>query len=435
MTDSFDVVVLGTGSGGEAVAHALAAGGRSVAVIEERLVGGECPYLACMPSKAMLRAAALGWSWSDAVRFRDDVAEHRDDSAAVNSLRQAGVIVVRGHGLVTDVGAVQVGGREIGWRDLVIATGAAAVTPAVHGIGDVPHWTSDEALSSTERPARLAVLGGGPVGCELAQVYARFGTQVTLVEAAPRLLANEPAFVGGALSDALTADGVALHLAATLSHVTVDGGDVVLCLDDGVEVRADRLLVATGKRPRIQRLGLERLGIVATDDGAVPVDDRCRVIDHVWAVGDVTGVAPYTHTANYQAKVVAANIRGTERHADTRAIPRTVYTDPAVFCVGRTDADGALVTTSDVGRTARAAVAQREDGRVELYADPARRILVGAAVVGPSADEWAAELTLAVRAEVDVDMLADVVHAFPTFGEALEPAYDDLRDRLSGEDR
>jgi dihydrolipoamide dehydrogenase len=277
-------------------------------------------------------------------------------------------------------------------------------------------------------------LGGGPVGCELAQVYARFGSRVTLVETADRVLAGEPGFVGAAVQATLAADGVDVRTGATAEAVRRDGAQVVVRLDGGAEVAADRLLVATGKKPRTEGLGLDRLGIEPRDDGSLPVDDRCRVIDGVWAAGDVTGVAPYTHTANYQAKVLAANLTGGDRRADYRAIPRVVYTDPAVFCVGDTGGDGVRTAGLDLGETARAIVEERRDGRVELYADPQRRVLVGAAAVGPGADSWAAELTVAIRAEVGLDVLADVVHAFPTYGEIIEPpcaelARADLADR------
>ena len=406
MATSYDVVVLGGGSAGEAVARGLAERHRSVAVVEHGLVGGECPYVACMPSKAMLRAAANGWSWQDAVRFRDEVTDHRDDSKTVQSLEEAGVDVIRGRGVITSPGTMTVSDRQLSYTDLVIATGAENVILELDGLDKDEVWTSDIALSSDERPERLLVLGGGPVGCELAQVYARFGSDVTLVESSEHLLPKDPDFVGAALRAALERDGVTVRLGTQLE--AAPGDDV-------------RLLVATGKKPRVSGLGLEVLGIEPDDEGALPVDDHCRVIAHVWAVGDVNGVAPFTHAANYQAKVVVDNITGTPRRADHRAIPRTVYTDPSVFCVG--DTTGPPAARMRLGETARALVEQREDGEVAIYVDPSRRVLVGAAAVGPGADCWAGELTLAIRAEVPLDVLSDLVHAFPTFAEVLEPPY------------
>jgi pyruvate/2-oxoglutarate dehydrogenase complex dihydrolipoamide dehydrogenase (E3) component len=410
--EEFDVVVLGGGSAGETAAQLLAERGRRVALVENRLVGGECPYLACMPSKALLRAAADGLSWPEAIARRDETAEHRDDSQAAESLAEAGVEVVRGRGLVTQPGVVRVDARELTYADLIIATGAEAVVPEIDGIDHGAMWTSDDALSSDELPQRLLILGGGAVGCELAQVYVSFGADVTVVESADRLLDKEPDFIGECIGEALQRRGVTLRLGESLERAP----------DDDV-----RLLVATGKKPRVEGLGLEVLGIAPDDKGALPVDERCRVIDHVWAIGDVNGTAPYTHAANHQARVVVDNLTGTPRRFDPRAIPRTVYTDPAVFCVG--DTSGKPAATMNVGDTARAAVEERDDGQVALYVDDTANVLIGAAVVGPDADNWGAELTLAIRAEVPFDVLADVIHAFPTYSEALHPPYAELARR------
>jgi dihydrolipoamide dehydrogenase len=425
-----DVLVLGGGSAGEVVAHDLARSGADVVLVESALVGGECPYLACMPSKAMLHAAAAGMSWEAAVRFRDDVAEHRDDTDTARRLTDDGVRLLRSRGVVTGPGRLRAGDDEIDWDDLVVCTGARATTPPIDGIDDAGGWTSEDALSTGERPARLVVLGGGAVGCELAQVYAAFGGEVVLVESAPSLLPGEPSFVGGLVADALRERGVTVHTSADATSVRRDDdGSVALTLDDGTRVSGDRLLVATGKRPRTDGIGLDTLDVRVDDRGALVTDDRCRAGEHVWAAGDVTGIAPFTHTANYQARIVVANLRGGDRRADYSAVPRAVYTDPAVFCVGRTDDD--LETADlDLAETARWAVERPGPGRVRLYADPASRRLVGAALVGRDADEWGGELTLAVRAAVPLEILADVVHAFPTFAEALEPPYADLAERL-----
>ncbi|HET6817340.1 MAG TPA: NAD(P)/FAD-dependent oxidoreductase [Mycobacteriales bacterium] len=415
MAERFDVVVLGGGSGGEATASGLAGRGVSVALVEANLVGGECPYVACMPSKALLRMAGLRDangrpSWAEAVAFRDEAAAHRDDSEAERSLVDDGVCVVRGHGAITSPGRVRVGSRELAYDELVVATGSEATIPSLEGIDQADVWTSEDALSSSELPESLVVLGGGPVGCELAQAYARFGSDVTLVESADRLLSREPGFVSDGVRQALVADGVQVRLGTEL---------------DRVPAAPSKLLVAVGARPRTGNIGLDVLGVETDDSGALPVDDQCRVTDGLWAVGDVTGIAPYTHAANYQAKIVVDNLTGKSRRADYRAIPRTVYTDPVVFCVGQTE-DESVSVDLDIADTARAIIDGRPSGKVRLYADPKSGVLVGAAVVGPGADGWAAELTLAIRANVEMEVLADVVHAFPTYGELLETGYAEL---------
>ena len=424
MSERYDVLVLGGGSAGEAVARGLAGRGRSVAVVEPGLVGGECPYLACMPSKAMLVAASEGRSWADAVRFRDDIAEHRDDTETAANLEKAGIVLVRARGALAGPGRLEVDGRHLQGDHVVVCTGAHADPPPLEGLTATGFWTSEDALSSDELPGSLVILGGGPVGCELAQVYARFGTHVTLVEPAEQLLPAEPPVIGETLADALARDGVDVRLGHRPQQVSRDGDRVTVALDGDEPVSADRILVATGKTPRVAGLGLETIDVRPDPDtGGLPIDDRCRVAERVWAVGDVTAVAPFTHTANYQARIVVSNICGEPRTADYRAIPRVVYTDPAVFCVGQTDSD--LRSASyRLEETARASVAERRDGSVTVFTDGSR--VVGAACVGPDADHWGAELTLAVRAEVDLSVLRDVVHAVPTFGEALEPVYSQL---------
>jgi dihydrolipoamide dehydrogenase len=345
---------------------------------------------------------------------------------------------VRGTARLTPAGPVAVDGRELAWHDLVVATGSRPVVPPVDGLDAVPTWTSDQALAAPDRPRRLAVLGGGPVGCELAQAYARLGADVTLVETSDRLLATEAPFVGAALDAALRADGVDIRVGVTArtARRTTDGAE--LSLDDGSEVAADRVLVATGRAPVVGDLGLDAIGVGYDEKSGLAVDARCRVEGqlHVWAAGDVTGIAPYTHAASYQGRIVADNLLGRDRVADYRAIPRAVYTDPQVWATGVTP-DAAvgvdLVTgAADVGETARAALREpTASGRVELYADRARGVVVGAAGVGPDAAEWLAEAALAVRAEVPVAVWADTTHAFPTFGEALEPALRELLDQLA----
>lgn len=418
------MVILGCGSGGEIVAPALAQAGKSVAVVEERLLGGECPYLACMPSKALLVDAVRQIPWKEAVRRRDEVAAHLDDSSVERRFAEDGITVLRGRGVVTGPGRLRVGEQEVAWTDLVINTGSIPIVPPIDGLDTIPTWTSDQALTSEELPARMAVLGGGPVGCELAQIYQRFGSQVTLVEALPRLLAAEAEFVGTTLAEALQSDGVDVRVDTSLERVVNDR----LELADGSHVDTDRLLIAVGRRPTVADIGLESLGLAT--DKPLDVDSACRVkgADRVWAIGDVTGVAPFTHGANYQARIAVEALLGRPAAADYRAIPRAVYTSPAVYCVGltpdkaRDQGIDLLTESNETSETARSAAEGIEgSGRIELYADRARGVLVGAAGIGDGADSWLAETTLAIRAEVPLAVYAETVHAFPTWGEVVEP--------------
>jgi pyruvate/2-oxoglutarate dehydrogenase complex dihydrolipoamide dehydrogenase (E3) component len=448
--DIFDVVVLGAGSAGEWVARELAAAGRRVAAVEAARVGGECEYVACMPSKALLSSAAAraaarrlpdlagagsaprldgdDAAYRAAVKHRDEAAAHRDDRDSAAELTGGGVVLLRGRGVVVRPGVVVVDGQELGFTDLVIGTGSTPVRPPVDGLADIPTWTSDEALSSAERPASLVIMGGGAVGCELAQVYARFGCAVTLVEAGNQLAGDEEPSIAALLAEVLRADGVDLRLRVQVERAEAEGGAARLHLSDGAVVRADRVLLATGRRPTTDDLGLDVLGIEPGDAGELRTDERCRVVgqDHVWAAGDVTGIAPFTHTANYQARVIVDNLLGRERVADYRAIPRAVYTDPAVASVGLTVEQAreqgmeAVTAAMDLREVARAGVEDVRWGRLVLTADRAAGVLVGAAAIGPHADEWLGEAVLAVRARVPLAVLADLVHAFPTFGEGYE---------------
>ena len=449
---SYDVVVLGAGSAGEDVARVLAQAGRTVALVEAGRVGGECPYVACMPSKAMLRSASarhtaarvadLGGAagpaglgspveaYRAAARRRDEIADHRDDSEAAKGLQDAGVVLVRGRGRVTAPGVVTVDGSELGFTELVVSTGSTATVPPIPGLDEVPTWTSDEALSATERPASLLVVGGGAVGCELAQVHARFGTAVCLADPGDQLLSREEESVARLLEQVLVADGVELRLGAELERVEPADGGALCHLSDGSRVQVERVLVATGRSPATDGLGLELLGVELGDKGEVVVDERCCAADGVWAAGDVTAVAPYTHTASYQARVVTANLLGEQRTADYRAIPRAVYTDPPVASVGmdgRTAEEqgiSARTAVMDLAEVARTSTEGAGGGRLVLTA--ADGVLIGAAAIGPHADEWLSEATLAIRARVPLAVLADVVHAFPTFGEAYEPPLREL---------
>jgi pyruvate/2-oxoglutarate dehydrogenase complex dihydrolipoamide dehydrogenase (E3) component len=435
----YDAVVLGGGTAGELVATGLARAGRDVALVENRLVGGESRYFACVPSKSLLLSARRGETWEMAVARRDALTGHRADERIVAGMAEEGVTVLRGRGRVTGPGRIEVDGAEHGFGDLVLCTGSEPVIPPVDGLADVPLWTSDGALSVPDLPRRLVVLGGGPVGCELAQVYAAFGSQVSVVEASGRLLTAEAPFAGEVLADALRRMGVDLRLGAGLSQVERKESGLRLWLSDGGTLDADRILVAAGRRPRVEGLGLETLGVATSPGHGVPVDETCRVPSSsgdVWAAGDVTGVARTTHAARYQARLVLANLLGEHRAADYRAIPRVVYTTPTVYAVGISPRQAEelgidlLTAGYDLAATARAAVEADERGRVELYADRSRGLLIGAAAAGLYAEEWMSEIALAIRAETPLSVLTDVVHAFPTYGESVEAPLRELAGRV-----
>jgi pyruvate/2-oxoglutarate dehydrogenase complex dihydrolipoamide dehydrogenase (E3) component len=435
---TFDVVVLGGGTAGVHVATEVVRGGRSVALVEAGLIGGESPYLACLPSNSLLLSASRGEAWEDAVARRDEVTGGLDDSGAALRLASAGVTVIRGTGRITGRRTVSVAAsvaasaaasvaaeESLTWSDLVIATGCEPVAPPIEGLCDVPAWTTAEALCSPDLPRRLIVLGGGPAGCELAQIYAAFGSQVALIESESRLLPGVPAFVGENLAAALRRAGVEVFPGspATKAERTHDG--LTLALEDGTRLDADRLLLATGRRPRIGGLGLEELGIGVTPGQALPTTPSCQVPGdgHVWAAGDVTGIT-HTHASLYQAGVVAANILGRPREADYSAIPRCVFTTPSVYAVGEPAGPGFRTARVSLSEVARGRLGPDDLGCLELYA--ADGVLVGAVAVGPDAATWMAEVTLAIRAKIPVTILADVVHAFPTYGEALQAAFREL---------
>jgi pyruvate/2-oxoglutarate dehydrogenase complex dihydrolipoamide dehydrogenase (E3) component len=460
--DTFDVVVLGAGSAGEWVAGGVADAGGSVALVEESRVGGECPYVACIPSKAMLRSAHVRedarhlvetggasapaaldddeLACHAAVRRRDRLSSDRDDTDAAVGIKRRGVTLLRGTGRITSAGVVDIDGRQIGYRDLVVATGSRPAVPPIKGLDKVAAWTSDQALSAQARPASLMVLGGGAVGCELAQAYAGFGVAVTLVEAAPQLVSGEDAALAAELATVLRGSNVDIRLGAEIKAMEATGsGQARALLAGGPVIEAELVILAVGRTPATAGLGLDAIGITPDDTGALAVDPRCRVQgqSHVWAAGDVTGNAPYTHGANYQAQVVTHNLLGGSRVADYRAIPRVVYTHPPMASVGMTteqardDGIDVISATMDMSQLARTATDGTAGGLLILVADRSRHLLIGAAAVGPSADEWISEASVAIRASTPLGTLADVVHPFPTFAQAYEVPLRELAAQLA----
>jgi pyruvate/2-oxoglutarate dehydrogenase complex dihydrolipoamide dehydrogenase (E3) component len=397
----FEVMVLGGGTAGGHIATGLAAAGRSVGLVEYRRIGGDRSR---QRLHALLRAAHRGDSWDLATAAKDGIPTPEPP---------AEVTVLNGIGQIVDPGRLAVFNTstesyaEHSYEDLVVCTGSEPVLPVVPGLLDVPTWTVAEALASPDLPRRLVVFGGAPESYELAQLYALYGSQVTLVEDSPRLLPAEAPFAGELLAEVLRRSGVDLRLGERLSLAERTDFGPRLLLSGGTTVAADRILLAAGNRPRVAGLGLEGLG---ADDH---LDAECQVAPGVWAAGSVTNIVGAAH---YQARVVIDNLLGRPRTADYRALPRVVHTSPAVWAAGSGPDENLTVAGRDLAPA----------GRVELYADTGRGVLTGAAAVGTGAPEWMSEIALAIRAEVPLSTLTDVVRSFPTYGEAIEPPLHEL---------
>jgi pyruvate/2-oxoglutarate dehydrogenase complex dihydrolipoamide dehydrogenase (E3) component len=426
------VVVLGGGATGEAFLGTLHRLDKDVRVtlVEHELVGGECSYWACIPSKTLLRPVELAFrarqtpgvsSEVDPVqvfKWRDEVAE-KDDTSQVEWVRKHGAEVVRGTARIVGPGRIDVDEQELEYDELMIATGSVPAMPPIEGLAEVGAWTSREGTSAEAVPESLIVIGGGAVGCELSQFYARAGSRVTLVQSGDYLLPRVDREAGELLGGLFVDEGIDVLLNARAERVERSDGSVKLHLADD-QLEAANLLVATGRKPNVEGLGLENLDVTVEKTG-IQVDDRLSAGTHVWAGGDVTGVALFTHVGKYQGRVAAANVAGHDRRADYRALPSAVFTDPQVACVGDTSGEKAITGKWDITKVSRTSTYQKpkRPGFVKVFANPERKVLVGAVAVGPEAGEWLGQLTLAIRAEIPVDLLRDTIQPFPTFSEAI----------------
>jgi len=451
MAVEVDVVVVGLGVGGEEVAGRLAQAGLSVVGIEHRLVGGECPYWGCIPSKMMIRAANLlaetrrvpglaGTStvepdWSQvAKRIREEATDDWDDKVAVERFVGKGGRFVRGFGRLTGPGRVEVGDEVFqARRGVVIGTGTAPAVPPIDGLAGTPYWTNREAIEAEELPDSLLVLGGGAIGLELAQAYARFGTTVTVVEALDRLLALEEPESSALVAKVFTAEGIGVRTGVKATRIEHDGQQFSLTVDSGQTLVGQKLLVATGRRANLGDLGLASVGL---DEQArfLAADEWLRAGDGLWGVGDVTGHGAFTHVAMYEADIVVRDILGQGGPAaDYRALPRVTFTDPEVGAVGLTEAQahekGIAVRTAytDLTASTRGWIHKAgNEGFIKLVADTDRSVLVGATSAGPVGGEVLGALAVAVHGQVPIARLASMIYAYPTFHRAIQAAVKEL---------
>lgn len=448
MSERFDAVVIGMGPGGEAVTTRLLQAGRSVAIVEHALIGGECGYWACIPSKVLLRPVELALQaaatpgvavepldWPSVRAWRDEMVRHHDDSKQVADYEKQGATMVRGTARITGPGVVEVAGRRLTAEHVVVATGSSASLPDIEGLDQCTVWTNREATNFSDVPGQVVVIGAGPVALEVGQYLHGFGAQVVIVGRGPRVLSREEPRVSELAAQHLRARGIDLRLGAAPVRAFRDGADSVLQLDDGTTVRGDVLVLATGRRPRTSDLGLESLDVSLDERGALVVDEHCSAGSGLWGVGDVTDTGMFTHVAKYQARIATAAMLGRPRPARYDSVPRVVFGHPEIAAVGATEAaavaDGRRVRRSEVDLTAALArpwtyEAEPSGAALGLVADAETDLLLGAWAVAPQASEWIHQAAVAIGAEIPIDRLLDHIPQYPTYSEGYVEALERL---------
>jgi len=445
--DRFDVIIIGMGVGGEAAAGRLLKAGRRVAIIERELIGGECAYWACIPSKTLLRGpevraeasraagvATPAIDWPGLRDYHDYMVRHLDDTAQVKDYEQAGATVIKDPARLAGPGRVEAGGQLLEAGHVVIATGSDPARPPVEGLDRVPVWTNREATNVRDIPARVLLVGGSAVGTEMGQFYAAMGAQVTIVQRAGRLIDREDPRVGELAAQALTAQGVTIRTGVTPASARTTSGTTVITLDDGSQIETDVVILGAGRTPRTAGFGLDATGAQLTGSGAIAVDDRCQAGPGLWAIGDVTGISMFTHIATYQGRVAADNILGRDHRASYDGIPRVVFADPEIAAAGLTAAQAAargLNTAAaeiSIPEAADRSWTYERDprGAAGVLADRDRGVLIGAWAVAPLASEWIHYAALAIRAQIPISVLLDQVAQYPTYTEAWHAALEQL---------
>jgi pyruvate/2-oxoglutarate dehydrogenase complex dihydrolipoamide dehydrogenase (E3) component len=453
MTRRFDVICLGAGPCGEALTGELKGSGVSLAVIESALVGGECPYWGCMPSKTMIRSAdtlaeagharelaASRVEWTvdfPKIAARTSwMARDRKDAGAADALTQQGAELIRGTARLAGPGRVEVGDEVLeAGRAVVIATGTRPAIPPIPGLDTIEAWTNRDAVSARELPASLVVIGGGAVGVELAQAFARLGCRVTVIQGLDRLVAGEEPEAGAILGEAFREDGIDVLIGASIERVEASGAaGVRVHLGQRSVVEAERLLLATGRTPNVDGFAFDAVGARQNPHGFVEVDHATLLAaEGVFGGGDATSLGGFTHVAHYHGTVIGRHLRGEPVRANMTAVPRVTFTDPEIGSVGITEAQArergidVQVASADVATSARGYIHDARHGVVKLVADRSARVLVGATIVSPRAGEMLGELTLAIRAGIPLDVLDDTLQAFPTFSRVLQGLFAELR--------